>query len=121
MDREQLNKIIDDVREYDDAQEDTFRTMLSDFYSRKMLSIVILVWVWALIFIAGAIGSAVMFFGSDQIKDQIMYAALFVCLVLFVGFVKVLAWQMIARNSIKREIKRLELRVAELAQALAGK
>ena len=121
MDRERLKQIIDGPDVYDDSREDTIGSMLSDFYSRKMLSIAILVWAWALIFMAGAVGSAIMFFVSGQIRDQIMYASLFVCLVLFVGFMKVFAWQMMARNSIKREVKRLELRIAELTQALASK
>jgi hypothetical protein len=30
--------------------------------------------------------------------------------------IKVFAWQMIHRNNIKREIKRLELRIVELGQ-----
>ena len=121
MDREQLKRIIDGPEAYDEAREDTIGSMISEFYSRKMLSIAVLVWVWALVFMAGAVGSAVMFFVSGQIKDQIMYAAVFVCLVLFVGFMKVFAWQMLARNSVKREIKRLEVRIAELTQALAEK
>jgi hypothetical protein len=119
MDREHIKRIIDSPDEYDEARGDSIASMLSDFYNRKMLSIAILVWAWALVFIAGAVGSAIMFFASDQTRDQIMYSALFVCLVLFVGFMKVFAWLMIARNGIKREVKRLELRIAELAQALA--
>jgi len=35
---------------------------------------------------------------------------------LSICFLKVLWWVMLVRHSIKREIKRLELRVAELAQ-----
>ena len=121
MDREQLRRIIDSPEGYDNAQEDTIGSMITEFYSRKMLSVAILVWAWAIVFAAGAGGSAFMFFATDQTKAQIMYAALFVCLVLFIGLLKVFAWQMLARNSIKREIKRLELRIAELAQTLAGK
>jgi hypothetical protein len=34
---------------------------------------------------------------------------------------KIFAWQMLARNSIKREIKRLELRIAELARSVGEK
>jgi hypothetical protein len=116
MKSDEIKKMIDDV--YDDSREDSIRSMVGDFYSRRMLSIAVLVWVWAIIFIAGALGSAVKFFAADRTKDQIMYAALFVCLVQFVGLMKVFAWQMLARNSVKREIKRVELRVAELAQAL---
>jgi uncharacterized membrane protein YbjE (DUF340 family) len=116
MKGEEIKKMIDDV--YDDSREDSIRSMVGDFYSRRMLSIAVLVWVWAILFAVGAGYSAVKFFAADQTKDQIMYAALFVCLVQFVGLMKVFAWQMLARNSVKREIKRLELRVAELAQAL---
>jgi uncharacterized membrane protein YbjE (DUF340 family) len=121
MDREQIKKIIDDTEEYDEAKEDSLRSMLGDFYSRKMLSVVVLLWVWAIIFCAGAAYSVMRFFHTDQIRDQIMYAAIFICLVQFVGLMKVFAWQMMARNSVKRDVKRLELRIAELTQALTTK
>jgi membrane protein YdbS with pleckstrin-like domain len=116
MKNDEIKKMIEDV--YDDSREDSIRSMVGDFYSRRMLSIAVLVWIWAIVFMAGAVAGAVKFFAADQTKDQIMYAALFVCLVQFVGLMKVFAWQMMARNSVKREIKRLELRIAELAQAL---
>ncbi len=118
MDREKLEKIIE---EYDEDQENTLRSMLSDFYSRRMLSIAVLVWVWAIIFMGGAVGSAIGFFATERTKAHIMYAALFVCFVLFVGFMKVFAWLMIARNGIRREVKRLELRIADLAGKLEQK
>jgi uncharacterized membrane protein YciS (DUF1049 family) len=50
-----------------------------------------------------------------------MYAAFFVCLVLIAYLIKVFAWIMVSRNSIKRELKRLELRIAELAESIAEK
>ena len=36
----------------------------------------------------------------------------------FVGLMKIFAWQMMPRNSIAREIKRLEIRIVELAKSL---
>ncbi len=120
MNDEQIRKIIDGPQDYDDSKEDSLCSMLSDFYSRKMLSTAILVWFWGIIFVAGAVYSAVKFFDAEQTRDQIMYAAVFVCLVQFLGLMKVFAWQMIARNSVKREVKRLELRIAELSASLAG-
>jgi hypothetical protein len=47
-----------------------------------------------------------------------MYAGLFICFVQLLGLMKIFAWQMIHRNRITREIKRLEIRVAELAKSL---
>ena len=119
MNNEEIKKIIDGT--YDEAREDTIRSIVSDFYSRKLLSTAILVWVWAIIFFAGAVYSAVQFSKTDDTKSQIMYAAIFVPCVLAIGFMKVFAWGMVHRHSIKREIKRLELRIAELSQTVKDK
>ena len=109
-------KILDDT--YDDSREDSLRTMIGDLYSRKMLSTTVLIWFWAIVFLVAAGYTAMKFFETDETQSQIMYAALFVCLVQFIGLMKVLAWQMMARNSVKREIKRLELRIAEWMKTL---
>ena len=116
MNDELVKKIINGT--YDEPREDTIGSMLKDFYNRRMLSIVVFVWVWG-IFVAGvAIFGAVKFFAADQTRSQIMYAAIFICGCQFIGLMKIFAWQMIHRNSIKREIKRLELRIAALAESL---
>jgi hypothetical protein len=114
MNDEQIRKIIDGSHEYDDSREGTLRTMLADFYNRKMLSTAIFIWAWGIVVVAGAVYCAVQFFRNVEVRDQIMYAALFVCCVQFMALTKIFAWQMIHRNGILREIKRLELRVAEL-------
>ncbi len=120
MDSEQPKRVTDDRRRYDDAGEDGLRSMLRDFYSRKMWSIVLLVWVWAVIFCCGAVFSAVKFFRTDLTRSQIMYAALFVCFVHGAGLMKVFAWGMIHRRGIRRQIRRLELRIAELTESLSA-
>jgi uncharacterized membrane protein YbjE (DUF340 family) len=119
MNNEQIKKIVEDT--YDESREDTVWSMVGDFYSRKMLSTVILVWVWAIIFLAGATYCAVQFFRTDQTRSQIMYAAIFICCVHGIGLIKIFAWEMMHRHGIKREIKRLEIRTAELASSLAEK
>ena len=119
MDDEQIKKIIEDT--YDSPREEGIMSMVGDFYNRKMLSTVILVWSMAVIFMAGAVYSAVKFFDTNDTRYQIMYAVLFMTFIQWVGAIKVFAWQMIHRNSIKREIKRLELRIAELNQTLKNK
>jgi hypothetical protein len=111
MTDEQIRRIIDGSPEYENSKETTLRSMLADFYNRKMLSTAIFIWVWGLAVIAGATYCAVQFFRNVETRDQIMYAALFVCCVQFLALTKVFAWQMIHRNGILREIKRLELRI----------
>ena len=119
MSQEQIRKIIEDS--YDDSKEETLRAMARDFYSRRMRSIVILVYAWAIPFIALAVYSAMQFFKADRTQAQIMYAALFIVGWHGVGLMKVAAWEMWNRHSIRRDLKRLELRVAELSEMLKSK
>jgi Na+/melibiose symporter-like transporter len=103
---------------YDDSQEDTLWSMFFDFYNRKMLPIVVVAWAFFLVVAVVAVFAAMRFFASDQVKHLIAYATLFVICCLCFCLIKIFAWQMIHRNGLKRQIKRLELRVAELARAL---
>lgn len=119
MSNEQIREIIQDS--YDDSKEETLRAMARDFYSRRMRSTAILVYGWAIIFIALAVYSAMQFFKADQTQGQIMYAALFILGAHGVGLMKILAWEMMNRHSIRRDLKRLELRVAELSETLKSK
>ena len=50
-----------------------------------------------------------------------MYATLFLICVGAVFLLKVYAWEIIHRNSIKREIKRLEIRIAQLTRMIQEK
>jgi hypothetical protein len=96
-------------------------SMLKDFYNRKMLSVIILTWFWFLVILALVIYSVIKYFQSEQPKDLIFYATLFIIAIQFVVLMKIFAWQFIHRNSIEREIKRLELRIAELSEAVKNK
>ena len=116
MNDEQIKKIIEGA--YEEPQEDTIWSMVRDFYNRRMLSMVVFIWAWGLVIMAVTIYSGIKFFAVDQTKSQIMYAAIFICGCQFIALMKIFAWQLIHRNSIKREIKRLELRIAELTEAV---
>jgi hypothetical protein len=112
---ERIKQMLDD--NYDDSREDTIRSMLSEFYSRKMAATSALIWVVSVLFLAGAIYSAVVFFRTPETKYQIMYATIFTACFIGMGLMKIFAWQVLHKNSIKREIKRLELRIAGLASS----
>ena len=121
MDQEHVNKIVDSPMEYDESKEDTLCSMAHDFYNRKMLSIIIVTWVYFLVFLALAVFSGIKFFKAEQTRYQIMHAAIFVCCTQFFTLIKIFAWQMIHRNSLKRAIKRLELRIADLSEAVKNR
>ena len=75
--------------------------------------------VWGIVIIAGCVFCAVKFFDTDLVRDQIMYATIFMVCIVFLSLIKIFAWQLMHRTGIKREIKRLELRIAELSAKMA--
>jgi hypothetical protein len=106
MNGEEIKKNVEGTS--NESKDDLVWSMASDFYNKKMLPVVIVVWLWAIIFFAGAAYCGVRFFKADQTKYQIMYAAIFVCCFNGICLVKIFAWQMIHRQGIKREIKKLK-------------
>lgn len=119
MNEEEVKKIIEDT--YDESKEDTFHSMVRDFYSKKMRWVMINVWVWFLIFLVPLVFSIIQFFRIDSTRDQIMYATIFTCCCIGIGFIKTFGWVMMQRPRISREIKRLELRIAKLAETQTQK
>ena len=121
MDKEQIKKIVDSPPEYDESKEDTMLQWFIDGYSKRMRWVVIGVYAQYLILSALIIFSAIKFFIADQTRYQIMHAAIVVCCSHWLGFMSVFAWVMMQRPSISRKIKRLELSIAELTEAVKSK
>ena len=119
MNEEQVKKIIEDI--YNDSKEDTVLSIIGQLYNEKMRSNLIIHAVYCSFFFALAIFCGVKFFNIQQTQFQIMYAAIFVCCMQFVTHIKTVYWQMVHRNGMKREIKRLELRIAELNETVKNK
>jgi len=119
MTGEQMKKIIEDV--YDDSKEETVLSIIGQLYNEKMRSNLIIHGVYCLFFFALAVLCSIKFFNVRQVQFQIMYAALFICCIQFVTHMKTVYWQMVHRNGMKREIKRLELRIAELNDTVKNK
>jgi len=121
MNDEQIKKIIDSPEEYDDSKEESYISWARFWFKSSQRWAIILVFAHFFFFLALAILSGILFLITDTTKYQIMYAAFFVCLVLIAYLIKVFAWVLTSRNSITREIKRLELRIAELNESLKSK
>ena len=120
--QEQINKMMED--KYDISMGDSFDSymdMIRAFYGKRMRWVAVIVWMWSLIFLAMIIISLVIFIGSEVTKTQIICAALFVSGWVGIGVCKEMAWSMVNKNLLSREIKRLEIRVAELSQIVREK
>lgn len=114
MNEQEFKNLLND--DYNESRENTFSSMIRDFYNKKMQTIVIIVWSFALVFVAGAVLCGILFWKASETKMLILYATLFLVCVHWIDLMKIFAWQMIHRNGIKREIKRLEIRLAELSE-----
>ncbi len=119
MNEEQIKKIIDGT--YDESKEDSLFSIIGELYSKKMFPSFIIHAAYSLPFFAGAIYCGIKFFKTDQTQFQIMHAAIFVCCVQGMIFSKAKYWQMLHKINISREIKRLELRIAELNETVKNK
>jgi hypothetical protein len=119
MNDEQIKKIIDDT--YDESKEDSLFSLVGELYSKKMAPSMIAHFAYSFPFIAGVIFCGIKFFKTDQTQFQIMYATIFVCCIEFCIFSKAKYWQMLHKINISREIKRLELRIAELSETVKNK
>ena len=116
MNDEHTEMMIDEI--YDASKEDTLLSMVGQLYSRRMLPSFLVHVVYSLPFIIAAVYCGIKFFDTQHVQFQLMYAAIFICCIHVIFLRKVIYWQMLQKNSISREVKRLEVRIVELTQTI---
>ncbi|MEE9130653.1 MAG: DUF6768 family protein [Phycisphaerales bacterium] len=75
---------------------------------------------WGLAFMAGSVFGIIQLFKAQEPREHILWALGVVFCLAAVSMMKVWFWMQMNRNSILREIKRVELQVARLAGRLQG-
>lgn len=94
-----------------------FDLMLDVFRGRhKWLAI--LTASWMVVFFGLAIFCAIRFFQAEETRDILLWGMGFFCCFTAVGMLKVWYWMEMNKSALTREIKRLELQIAELANKL---
>ena len=73
-----------------------------------------------LVFTVLAFLSIFWFFDAQTVRDQIMFATIFMTCIVIVLAMKIWFWMVMNRHATTREIKRLEIQVAELSRKLGG-
>ncbi len=119
-----MNKLDDDIRKvlasgdtfYDlEREEGVFRQMAGIFRG-KMRWMAIVATIYSVVFPVLMVLAAVEFFRADDTKWQIFHATGFLLLAMLLVLVKLWGWMQMNRNSIQREMKRLELRILEMGK-----
>jgi phosphatidylglycerophosphate synthase len=121
MDKNQMKQIIDQPLDPEHIREGTYFSMFSDFYTRN--NRVVIFWVWgnALVFLTLLVVTAILFFLTNNTQYHILYAALFICSVQVIILTKIVYFLAVIRNRTLRDVKRLELCIAEMNETLKTK
>ena len=70
-------------------------------------------------FMAVAIYSAIEFMDTENVRDMILWGAVCFFALMAIWAIKIWSWMEMNKNSIRREIKRLELQVAYVTTSIA--
>ncbi len=100
----------------DPDREPTMRTQIADTFRGRLRWLALLAAFFRVVYLILAVIAAIQFFRVDGTRELIAYATLFLISVLATAFIKLWYWMLLIKNSVIREIKRLELQIAELTQ-----
>jgi len=92
-------------------------SLFSTFHG-EMRKYAIMTWCFLIFFAVGAVGCFVAFDLATTTKYQLLFMTLFAVMVMQTVLMKLWYWQIWNRYSVVREVKRLELRIAELVEKL---
>jgi hypothetical protein len=115
MSDEIVRKILEDL-EQDSGREDSLRRMIAGAFEARTRVFTLIVGIIIVAALAAAVWVAILFFRTDEVRGMILYATLFNTCMLAIATVRLFLWQLLLRQGVMREIKRLELRILELAK-----
>lgn len=116
--REALRREDAELLKQYESDPPLFETLVETFRGRhRWLNA--LAFVFTFVALALAILAAYEFFDVESTRAMIAWATGFLWFVIWIAMLKIWFWLEIEKNSLTREIKRLELQVARLSQQLA--
>ena len=118
----ELDKRIQEALRKEDAEildafagEPSIFEMLMETFRGKQRWLVFLTIFWTIVFMVLGVSCVVRFFQTDEMRDMLMWAAASAFFFSGVAMMKLWFWMELNKNSLTREIKRLELQIARLA------
>jgi hypothetical protein len=95
-------------------REESVMELVTYSFRGRARWLTIITWVKMFFFVIAAAVSVTQFLRTDSTRWQIAWASLFIVFALGTSIMLVLYWLELNRNAVTRELKRLELRIAEL-------
>jgi hypothetical protein len=103
------------LRQALNERDESIMEMVTHTFRGRARWLMIVWFIKSLSFVAIAAISAVQFFRGDSTRWMIAWASLFIVFALGTSIMFVLYWLELNRNAVTRELKRLELQIAELS------
>ncbi len=123
-----IDKMIRDALPAEDVElfeslgeEQGIHEMVIDSFRGKTLWLVTLVFVAIAAFVVLAILAAVQFFQVEPVKEMIAWACAFMFCLIAIAIMKVWYWMELNKNTVIREVKRVELQIAQLTNRLRNR
>jgi hypothetical protein len=110
-----IRRLMSDMENNSD-REDSVRRMIASAFEARTRTYTFIVMAIMLISTGIAVWLAVLFFRTDDIRWMIAYGTLFNTCMLTIVLVRLALWQLLLRQGVIREIKRLELRILEMTK-----
>lgn len=127
MEKEEIDKLITDSLSKEDAQfynqfdeEDVFESWFG-VYKGKQGWIAVVQTVVIFVSTIFAVYFGYRFFTGETVIEMLKSGAVMSIAIIFAGFLKLFIWLMMVKNSILREMKRVEFQVAVLMEKLPEK
>lgn len=125
MKKEEIDKLITESLSRDEAEfynmldEQNIFAMWDSVYAGKNKWIAIIMSIFIVLFVAAAIYSGYIFFTAELSSvEMIRYGAEMFIFMMFTAFLKLWLWNQMDKQSILRELKRVEFQIALLMEKL---
>ena len=113
---DKLRRALENGKPIEFDREETLRQMMVQTFRSKLRWMVVFLWVEGVAVCVAAVWAGVGLYRAQETKQVIVYATALIISAIFFMLVKVVGWQWMSKYSLMREIKRLELQIAELAK-----
>lgn len=94
--------------------------MIGESFRSKMRYWIAILWVYSFAAWVGAVWAGYRFYQATEPKEMAIWGGLCVVLVIFVALGKMWYWMDLNKNTVVRELKRVELQIAFLAKSIAS-
>ena len=108
----------EEAKFYDNLDEQNIFEMLGGLFQGKNKWIILLLNVMMVIIFGVLVYSVIQFFNTELTNELIKWSLAIVICLLVVSMLKMFIWMQMDKNSLKREIKRIELQISTLSSKL---